>query len=179
MILSGSEIRKALDSGVWEISDGERVLLGDEYYVGPNSVDVRLGDRAFLGNPYSKNPAHIPFDFTKSWLSPGNFVLGHTIEAIDCSAPLTIDGEQHYFVPMLEGRSTLARMGVCIHQTAGFGDYGFDRQWTLEITTHLPVMLTPGMRIGQIYFQKLLGESVRYNGAYKDQSGPTMPAARP
>ena len=79
-------------------------------------------------------------------LQPGNLYLGCTVEQIGSD----------YYVPMYEGRSSLARLGLQSHISAGFGDIGFKSSWTLEITTiGKPLRIYPYMRIGQVYFMKV------------------------
>ena len=83
---------------------------------------------------------------TRSSLHPGEFVLGATLERVALADDL---------VARLEGKSSLGRLGLLIHSTAGFVDPGFDGQLTLELSNvaNLPITLYPGMRIGQISFQ--------------------------
>ena len=98
-------------------------------------------------------------------LAPELFYLGFTVEC----------GGSSKFVPMYEGRSSLARLGLISHFSAGFGDVGFDKQWTLEIATKLPLKIYPGMEIGQIYFVKGsiddMPEEMKYKGKYSAQKG--------
>jgi deoxycytidine triphosphate deaminase len=87
------------------------------------------------------------------------------------------------FAPMYEGRSTLARLGITTHLSAGFGDYGFGGAFTLEIFNHFPrpVMLYPGMRIGQVAFEEVYEPKV-YTGAYSGShhnDGPVAPTLGP
>lgn len=144
-----------------------------EQQLGPNSYDVCLGSLLTVYttsplDPLLDNPTHtfeIPPDgFT---LQPGILYLGSTVEVIGSD----------YFIPMYEGRSSMARLGVQSHISAGFGDIGFISQWTLEITVVRPVVVRPGMKIGQVYFHRVDEQSNvpenRYNGKYKSQKGPT------
>jgi dCTP deaminase len=107
---------------------------------------------------------------------PNDFYLAHTAERFDCSAPLEINGRETYFIPMLEGRSTVARCGLSVHSSAGYGDVGFSSSWTLELTTALPIILRPGDRIAQVFFIEASSGTVKYDGAYTDQhDGPRAP----
>lgn len=82
--------------------------------------------------------------------------------------------QETYFFPEVDGRSTCGRIGLCIHQTAGKGDYGFDRPFTLELTVTHPTLVREGDEIGQIYFEALQGQvSASYSGGYSNQKGPT------
>lgn len=78
-------------------------------------------------------------------LQPGILYLGRTMEYT----------ETHKFVPMLEGRSSVGRLGIQIHSTAGFGDIGFCGYWTLEISCVQPVRIYPGVEICQIYYHTI------------------------
>ena len=78
-------------------------------------------------------------------LEPGILYLGRTMEYT----------ETHKFVPMLEGRSSVGRLGISIHSTAGFGDIGFCGYWTLEISCVQPVRIYPGVEICQIYYHTI------------------------
>lgn len=155
-----------------------------EEFVGPNSYDVRLGDTLKMVvpntipnlmlfgrqegvryiDPREEQVAYELADTGGGWLlHPGELYLGSTIEAI---------GSDHY-VPMLVGRSSIARMGLTVELSAGLGDVGFKSQWTLEITCVLPILLTPGMRIAQVYFHKVSSNDCLYKGRYANQQGPT------
>ena len=78
-------------------------------------------------------------------LEPGVLYLGRTMEYT----------KTHKFVPMLEGRSSVGRLGISIHSTAGFGDIGFCGYWTLEISCVQPVRIYPGVEICQIYYHTI------------------------
>lgn len=97
-------------------------------------------------------------------LRPGVLYLGRTIERTksDC------------FIPMIDGRSSIGRLGIWIHVSAGFGDIGFDGTWTLEITAIEPVRIYPNVEIGQVCFHKPYGEVENlYRGRYYKQEDPT------
>jgi dCTP deaminase len=96
-------------------------------------------------------------------LYPGILYLGHTVERTKC----------HGLVPVLEGRSSVARCGIQVHMTAGFGDNGFDGQWTLEIQVAFPVRIYAGCQIAQISFHPITGRhGPFYEGKYQGQQGP-------
>lgn len=133
--------------------------------VGPNSVDVRLDSRLLQVMPNRKEgrlsfidpmlpqvTREVIIPESGLVILPGELWLGCTIERA---------GSEHY-VPGYEGRSTIGRMGLMSHITAGFGDVGFTGRWTLEITCIIPIMLYPGMRIGQVYFETVSDTSHRY-----------------
>lgn len=146
--------------------------------LGPNSYDVKLGNTLKTYNNVLVNGEMILDVKTNNSttsinipeeglvLRPGILYLGTTLEAI---------GSDHY-VPMYEGRSSMARLGIQSHISAGFGDVGFKSKWTLEITVIHPVRIYPEMKIGQIYFHTINQssniKSNRYNGKYKYQNDP-------
>ena len=103
-------------------------------------------------------------------LSPGKLYLARTMERTQTNG----------FVPMLEGRSSVGRLGLSIHATAGFGDNGFDGYWTLEMSCVQPVIIYPGVEIGQLYYHTIsdtekmgeVGVPVHYtNGKYQNNNG--------
>lgn len=156
-------------------------------HAGPNSYDLtlgatllaydtRMGDQ-FIHDRYN-HPSRV-LDSRRSnptvehkigpegfILLPGVLYLGATAER---TASLGV-------VPWLEGRSSIGRLGVCIHATAGFGDDGFGwphgATWTLEITVVEPVRIYAGMRLCQIIFSTLVGERSPYKGKYQGQTLP-------
>lgn len=106
-------------------------------------------------------------------LNPGDLVLGVTVEHTDCG---------NYWAVM-EGTSTNGRMGLESHICAGAGDIGFTGHWTLELRATVPIILYPGMPIGQIVFHTPFGEpgdtygtgKVSYNNGYSDNPMPMVP----
>ena len=143
--------------------------------IGPNSIDLRLGDslrsyhptekRVKIVDPVDgatylaidpKNPpplVDVPKLADGSWLLvPGRFYLGITMEETFCRG----------IVPHLDGRSTCGRLSIEAHKTAGVGDNGFQGQGTLEIEATEPVTVTPGDRLFQIYFTPCWGEGLAY-----------------
>lgn len=178
MILAHNHIKAAIDSGVWTAHrDGKRIG-SDKLTINTNSVNVSLGDKKL--DPMIINCRWLDlhdgteinwhtFNAYKFYIHPGDFCLMHVRERFDCTAPIEINGQQKYFAPMIEGRSTAARCGLTVHSTAGFGDYGFNSNFTLEVSSHLPIILRTGDEIAQVYFIEVSDNSVRYDGAYTDQ----------
>lgn len=165
-ILSGPEIRKQVEAGVICINPYS------PKHVNSNSYDVTLGGvlmeyRCPILDIRDKSTLETIEKFIPQkgyLLLPGRGVLGTTIECIhtDC------------YVPILNGKSTCGRLFLTVHQTAGFGDHGFDGRWTLEIMAmDRPVKLYHGMRIGQVVFETLIGEPQPYQGKYQGQEGTT------
>ena len=178
MLLSDRDIKSEVASGRVGI-DPFQVEM-----VQPSSVDVRLDRffRVFENHRYSEiDPSTEQPDLTREVevgadehfiLHPGEFVLASTYEVI--TLPHDIAGR-------LEGKSSLGRLGLLTHSTAGFIDPGFSGHITLELSNvaNLPVKLFPGMKIGQLCLFKLSSKaehpygSAIYGSRYQGQRGPT------
>lgn len=178
MLLSDREIRSEIDNG--------RVGLApyDEDMVQPSSIDVRLDRyfRVFENHRYPHiDPAADQPELTRSVepggeepfiLHPGEFVLASTYEIV------TIPDD---VAARLEGKSSLGRLGLLTHSTAGFIDPGFSGHVTLELSNvaTLPIKLWPGMKIGQLCFFRLSSPaeypygSAKHGSRYQGQRGPT------
>jgi dCTP deaminase len=83
------------------------------------------------------------------------------------------------YVPCIEGRSSIGRLGINVHATAGFGDLGFNGKWTLEVSTIYPIRIYAGMRICQVFFHSVLNPVSEsevplklYSGKYQQQNEP-------
>ena len=188
MILTGPEIRAQVEDGRFAEagfgpSTSMRHIHVDPYdpeLVGPNSIDLRLGDSLLVYEPLTTNgfnPERFePLDMRKEnptievgipddglVLEPGVLYLGRTIECIGSNA----------FVPIVEGRSSVGRLGIHVHVTAGFCDLGFKGTITLEIHVIHPVRVYPGVAICQAYFLEPRGEIELYKGRYQGQVEPT------
>jgi dCTP deaminase len=166
--------------------DDKRVALEpfDEEMVQPSSVDVRLDRffRVFENHKYPHiDPAADQPDLTRLVephgeepfiLHPGEFVLGSTYEVVTLPDDVAA---------RLEGKSSLGRLGLLTHSTAGFIDPGFSGHVTLELSNvaTLPIKLWPGMKIGQLCFFRLSSPSehpygsAKYGSRYQGQRGPT------
>ncbi len=147
MILSDVKIRRALRDGAIVIRPFRPACLGT------NSYDVHLGPylavyRAAALDARRPNPVREfripPAGFV---LIPGQLYLGVTEEYT----------ETHGFVPFLEGKSSVGRLGIDIHSTAGKGDEGFCNYWTLEMSVKLPVRIYAGMPVGQLIYFEISG----------------------
>jgi dCTP deaminase len=178
MILAHNHIKAAIDSGVWTAHrDGKRIG-SDKLTINTNSVNVGLGKGMMEQKPTTHGIIDLHDPDSLQWVTrwyddyiirPGKFWLMSVRERFDCTAPLEINGQQKYFAPMIEGRSTAARCGLTVHSTAGFGDYGFNSNFTLEVSSHLPIILRTGDEIAQVYFIEVSDDNVFYDGAYTDQ----------
>jgi dCTP deaminase len=168
LILTGPEIEKEIAAG--------RIVIEpyDPKQVQPNSVDLHLGpellvydaekgyfdigDRQWHGEP----PHRVDLDETGGYLlRPGFFALGHTIE--ETYTP--------YHVPLLEGKSSLARLSCTWHCSAGVGDVSYRGQWVLEISCIVPVFLRSRLPVCQIMFNTVCGSVKPYQGRYQGSRG--------
>jgi dCTP deaminase len=191
-MLTGPEILKQMELGNIVIDPFDPSLLN------PNSVNLRMGDEllvyvleprpldretgAGIGEFYmdmKREPAVMRLKIPPEGriLEPGVLYIGHTKEYT----------ETRNFVPCIEGRSSVARLGMCVHITAGFGDEGFCGQWTTEITVVHPLRVYPDVPICQIVYSTVVGESMPYKGKYSGNRGPHasklwkdfLPASKP
>jgi dCTP deaminase len=182
MALAGTEIRKALDAGVWTAWRGREAIGAADLTIGPNSVDLTLHRKLFSvycleGGIDPRDPDTLNCECASLLesgfiLYPRRLYLAAVNERFKCTAPVL---DQHFY-PVIDGRSTMGRIGLSVHVTAGRGDFGFAGQFTLEITVTLPVRVYPGMRIAQLYFEPIQGVPELYAGAYQEQEdGPRLP----
>lgn len=158
MILTGEEIRRQVATGTIFIENFNSARLG------PNSYNLRLAPdllvyrEAVLDMAKDNRTRRLTIPPEGMVLKPGKLYLGRTVERTRTDK----------FIPMLEGRSSVGRLGMGIHVTAGFGDIGFDGPWTLEITVTEPLRIYPMVEIAQIYFHVPAGEtSMQYRGKYQ------------
>lgn len=167
-ILTGAEIIKAVNSGDIEISD----FSLDR--VGPNSYDLYTGNKYRFYKRHESKPID-PMDpstyvsVEKNIPSRGMTIYPGELILVASSDRIHTDK----YVPMITGRSSIGRLGLSIHQEAGFGDIGFDGCWTFQLTTIYPIRIYPKMRIAQLYFLTASGDtSILYNGRYNHADGP-------
>lgn len=171
MILTNTAIMDAIQSGDLAIDPFDMQSLG------VNSYDVKLGDKlltyklertivtvddeklAYLDSR-EDNATEEHFIGGRGFiLQPGLLYLAKTLERVD----------SHNLIPMMDGRSSMGRLGISVHVTAGFGDLGYCGHWTLEVTCVHPVRIYSGMRIGQIWWVRPEGATTtRYAGKYQN-----------
>lgn len=163
MILSGLEIKQRLGSDII-------IEPFDEKRLNPNSYNLRLGKQILV---YEDTVLDMKKEnrCIKAEIGPEGFVLepGKLYLAQTMERTTTLNG----LVPMLEGRSSVGRLGLFIHTTAGFGDVGFSGYWTLELSCVQPIRIYAGIDICQIYYHTLLGDYVSYDqrGKYFGNDG--------
>ncbi|HVX70092.1 MAG TPA: dCTP deaminase [Mycobacteriales bacterium] len=178
MLLSDRDLKAEIEAGRLGVDPY------DETLVQPSSIDVRLDRmfRVFENHRYPHiDPAEEQEDLTRLVevgvdepfiLHPGEFVLGSTYEVVSLADDLAA---------RLEGKSSLGRLGLLTHSTAGFIDPGFSGHVTLELSNvaTLPIKLWPGMKIGQVCVFRLTSPaehpygSAIYGSRYQGQRGPT------
>jgi dCTP deaminase len=152
MILTGEEIRARLGSDVV-------IEPFEESQLNPNSYNLRLHNELLvyeeivldMRRPNRFRRYEIPPEGLV--LSPNQLYLGRTVERT----------ETHNLVPMLEGRSSIGRLGLFVHVTAGFGDVGFCGYWTLEMFAVQPIRVYPGVEIAQIFYHTVEGSVREYS----------------
>jgi dCTP deaminase len=183
-ILTGQEIKRQVELGTIVIEP----FFEDQ--LNPNSYNLRLGPgigQYFIPQPQAGETLFIDtqhhfqtaLDMKREAafcvveipdeglvLEPGKLYLGSTVEYT----------ETHGFAPMLEGRSSVARLGISVHLTAGFGDNSFSGHWTLELIVVHPVRIYAGVEICQIIYNTLIGEQTKYTGKYQNQSSAPKPS---
>lgn len=178
MLLSDRDIKAEIELGRVKIEPYDPVMIQ------PSSIDVRLDRffRTFENHRYPFiDPRQEQNELTRAVevrpdeafvLHPGEFALGSTYEVVSLPDDLAA---------RVEGKSSLGRLGLLTHATAGFVDPGFSGHVTLELSnvSTLPIMLWPGMKIGQLCFMRLsspaehpYGSSI-YGSRYQGQRGPT------
>jgi dCTP deaminase len=152
MILSGKEIANRRGGDI-------HIDPFDEARLNPNSYNLALHDELMvyeevvLDMRRANRVRRISIPPEGFVLGPGQLYLGRTVEHT----------ETHNLVPMIEGRSSVGRLGLFVHVTAGFGDVGFCGSWTLEMFAVQPVRVYPGVEICQIFYHDICGSFDEYN----------------
>ena len=161
MILSGRMIKERL---------GKDIIIDpfNEKFLNPNSYNLRLHnelliyDDDVLDMKKENKASSIMIPDEGLVLEPGRLYLGRTIEYT----------ETFNCVPMLEGRSSIGRLGLFVHVTAGFGDVGFKGFWTLEMHCIHPIRVYAGVDVCQVYYHSIEGDYDPYvSGKYQNNNG--------
>lgn len=161
MILSGKEIKSKM---------GKEIVIEpyNENQINPNSYNLRLHhelmvyEETVLDMKKVNQAKIVTIPEEGLVLEPNKLYLGRTIEYTKTDK----------YVPMLEGRSSIGRLGLFIHVTAGFGDVGFSGYWTLEIFCVQPIRIYPNVEICQIYYHTIKGDYDPYvSGKYQNNTG--------
>jgi len=161
MILSGKEIES-------RINDEIIIDPFDKNRINPNSYNLSLHNElimyknSLLDMKKDNKVEKLKIPSTGLVLEANRLYLGRTVEYT----------ETRNLVPMLEGRSSIGRLGLFVHVTAGFGDVGFKGFWTLEIFCIQPIKIYPNVEICQVYYHTLEGSHENYtSGKYQDNQG--------
>lgn len=184
MLIGNKLIKQSLQDNKLKVSYAPEA--NQELNIGTNSIDVTLAKDIYVTGDYREevNPPLIDpnsneplghlykpvsintFGYT---LAPNDFILASVEQAFDCDVL--------NWCQMYEGRSTLARLGILTHVSAGFGDVGFKGAFTLEIKNLSPhhIVLHQGMRIGQVYFEEVTDVDTKYNGYDQTDFKPQLP----
>jgi dCTP deaminase len=157
MILSGQAIRSRL---------GRDIVIEPyhESQLNPNSYNLTLHNEIMVYEELTLDMAKANrvrrMEIPKEGLvlHPNQLYLGRTVERT----------ETHNLVPQIEGRSSVGRLGLFVHVTAGFGDVGFSGHWTLEMFAVHQVRIYPGIPICQIFYHEICGEIEEYASKYQD-----------
>ena len=151
MILSGAEIKENLGTNIHiDPFDPERL--------NPNSYNLSLHDELLiyeevvLDMKKVNRTRRITIPKKGLILQPNQLYLARTVERT----------ETHNLVPMIEGRSSIGRLGLFVHVTAGFGDVGFEGYWTLEMFAVQPIRVYPFVPICQIFYHQIVGDITEY-----------------
>lgn len=160
MILSGLEILKRQGNDILIEPFSEKRLNPNSYNLSLHNELLIYSDEVLdMKKPNSFEKLLIPDEGLV--LQPGKLYLGRTVEKTFAKN----------LVPKLEGRSSIGRLGIHIHITAGLGNVGSKGHWTLEIFCIQPVRIYANVEVCQVYFHELLGDfKLNYNGKYHDNS---------
>ena len=156
MILSGHEIQRRM---------GDEIVIDpfDPDRLNPNSYNLTLHNELMVYEELVLDMAK-PNRVRRIEIPPEGFVLGPNQLFLGRTAERT---ETHNLVPQIEGRSSIGRLGLFVHVTAGFGDVGFAGYWTLEMFAVQPVRVYAGVPICQIFYHELTGEVTEYASKYQ------------
>ena len=165
MIISGLEIKKRIGKNIW-------IDPYDESCINPNSYNLKLSNKLLRYTDFpldmkKDNPfEEIVIPESGYLIEPGSLYLGRTHERTRTEG----------LIPMLEGRSSIGRLGLFVHVTAGFGDVGFDGFWTLEISAIHPIVVYPWVEICQLYFHTIDGEYETYKSGKYQKNDDVQPS---
>lgn len=161
MILTGKEILRRMGGDI-------KIDPFDESRLNPNSYNLTLHneimtyEEVVLDMKKANRIRKLTIPESGLVLNSNQLYLGRTVERT----------ETRNLVPMIEGRSSVGRLGLFVHVTAGFGDVGFCGFWTLEMFAIQPIRIYPGVQICQIFYHEVAGEVTEYaSGKYQNNVG--------
>lgn len=156
-ILGGKEIKERIKTGDIYIEDFK------EERVNPNSYNLTLNeklviyDEVILDMKRENNIKEVIIPESGFVLKPGRIYLAKVNEYT----------KTHNLVPIVEGRSSIGRLGLSVHPSTGFGDNGFEGRFTLELSVAQPLRIYPNIEVCQIVYHTIEGESDKYQGRYQ------------
>jgi dCTP deaminase len=165
MILTGNAIRKEL---------GGNIIIDpyNESQLNPNSYNMRLHNELLVYEEIVLD-MHRPNRFRRYTIPEEGFVLQPNQLYLARTMERT---ETYNFVPMLEGRSSIGRLGLFVHVTAGFGDVGFKGYWTLEMFAVQPVRIYAGVEVCQIFYHSIEGDITEYQSEKYQNNSDIQPS---
>jgi len=165
MILSGDEIRNQLGGNI-QIEPFDEALLNPNSYNLTLYNELMIYEEIVLDMKQANRVRRIVIPDEGIVLHPNQLYLGRTAEYT----------ETHNLVPMIEGRSSVGRLGLFVHVTAGFGDVGFCGCWTLEMFAAQPVRIYAGIPICQIFYHQIIGDIREYKSEKYQYSRDILPS---
>lgn len=161
MIISGLEIKERIGKDIIIEPYNESKLNPNSYNLSLHS-DLLVYEKQQLDMKINNPVKDLSIPENGLLLEPNKLYLGRTQEYT----------ETQNLVPMLEGRSSIGRLGLFIHVTAGFGDVGFKGYWTLEIFCVQPIRIYAGIEVCQVYYHTIQGNYEKYSsGKYQENTG--------
>ena len=160
-MISGKEILNCMKNGNIIIEPFDISKLNPNSYNVTLAPKLKVYKKDIVLDP-KKDNEYEEFEIPEEGfiLQPGELYIASTNEYT----------ETYGFVPCISGRSSMGRLGISVHVTAGFGDNGFMGKWTLEITVVRPVIIYPNMQIAQLYYEPIDGQTADlYHGRYLGQ----------
>jgi len=165
MILSGEEIRNQIGGNI-QIDPFDEALLNPNSYNLTLHNELLIYEEIVLDMKQPNRVRRIMIPDEGIVLHPNQLYLGRTSEYT----------ETHNLVPMIEGRSSVGRLGLFVHVTAGFGDVGYCGCWTLEMFAAQPVRIYPGIPICQIFYHQITGDIREYKSEKYQYSRDILPS---
>lgn len=180
-MLTGPEILRQIHLG--------RIAIDpfDPKRLNPNSYNLRLADKLLVYKSGQLLHNALNSKLHRDWLEETPLDMAREEETVELTIPKTgfvlypgivylgstiEHTETNGFIPVIEGRSSVGRLGLSVHVTAGFGDHGFNGDWTLELVATQPLRVYAGVEICQIAYTAMEGEPKPYAGKYQMQRGP-------
>jgi len=162
MILTGKEIKKNLQE--------KKIVIDkfDESHLNPNSYNFTLSNKLLIYKNFVLD-AKVKNEVTEITIPEEGYTLANNVVYLGCTQEII---GSDYFVPIIRGRSSIGRLGLFVNITSDLIDIGAVGQVTLQLTAVQPVIVYPGMQVGQVTFWKPMGNIEKYHGRYQNCEGP-------